>query len=132
MSETEPGAGIKIGMRAEIRDNWYVITMPNDVPLAIGTWLPPESHNYKVRRVEPDEARLVIDYLRLASIDHDFWSIRVASNNRLLTVGMFRPPYPVHGIQEDRIMPDQARELLDELRVRSEGDNLVGVIEGQG
>lgn len=128
MNEGNPTIQGKI----EVRDNWYAISDLASKLLAIGTWLPPESYNYKVARVEPDEARLLMDQLKMETIGPDaagFYSMRVASNNRLLTVGRFQPPYPCAGIHEDRLMPDQARELLDELRVRSEGSPVVGIIE---
>lgn len=115
-----------------ISDNWYAIFNTDGKLLAIGTYLPPESYQYRATRVEPDEARVLMDELRLRTIGEDareFYSIRIASNNRLLMVGTWQPSYPIANIQEDRLMPDQTRDLLEELRVRSEGSPVVGEIE---
>ena len=118
-----------------ITDNWYAITGAEGKLLAIGTYLPPESYQYRAARVEPDEARVLMEELRLRTIGEDarnFYSIRIASNNRMLVVGTWQPAYPIANIQEDRLMPDQARDLLEELRQRSEGDQTVGTITLQG
>ena len=64
---------------------------------------------------------------------HDNWySVRVAHSGRVLMVGTWLPPEGIAGLQVDRLAPDEARDLLEELRMRSEGPSLVGTIEGRG
>jgi hypothetical protein len=123
--------------RAEIHDRWYVVANTDQGhALAIGTYLPPPNQpGVTVANVEPDEARIIMADLAARTIGAEaalLKSVRVAHNNRLLMVGVWAPPEGLAGIQIDAIMPDQARELLDELKVRSEGPSLVGTLEGKG
>lgn len=123
-----------IRMVAEVHDNWWLIaTKDKGTPVGIGTWLPPAwADGVMAAKVAPGRAREIMAFFRGVTLDLPFYSVRVASNNRLLTVGSWQPPDGIAGIQVDRIMPDQARELLDELKARSEGPSLVGTIEGRG
>lgn len=134
MSGTMTDGEAQIVAVAEIRDNWYVICDRDGRALMIGTWLPPDwAKGAQVAKIEPDEARLVISDLKMRTIDveaREYRSVRVGHNNRLLAVGPWKDvPEGLANIQIDMLMPDQARELLDELRVRSEGDQVVGKID---
>ena len=125
-----------IEFRAEVHDNWYAVYGADNRIIAIGTWLPPEGiPGIVVQAVAPEDARVAMRELILATIEDDtprYYSARVGHNNRLLMVGAWHPPENIENIQVDILMHDQARELLRELRARSEGPSLVGIIEGRG